>query len=76
MNILEVDAVKAYSRPAVHSKRCCRRALHGKLAWMEITLRKLTALDTEKIVRRDWERYARRGQIAGSEPQQVAAPVR
>ena len=73
MNIAEADAVKAYARSAVQSRRSGRRSSYGKPAWLEIALRKLTALDTEKIVRRDWERYARLGQIAGSEPHQVAA---
>jgi hypothetical protein len=38
---------------------------------MEIALRKLTAFDTEKIVRRGWERYARFGQIAVSSAKEL-----
>jgi hypothetical protein len=67
--------VKPYTRSAVHSKRSRHRSLHLKPAWLEIALRNLTALDTEKIVRRDWERYARLGHIAGSEPHRVPGPI-
>jgi hypothetical protein len=67
MNISKANEVGSHTPSAVHSKRSCRRSLHRKPAWMKIALRKLTAVDTEKIVRRDWERYARFGQITGSE---------